>query len=74
MEHINALDGVIIFTDLKDFTLKTSLLTQKQIDALLDDQDQLMLDSLKKFNGTLIKTIGDSYMMFFEDIEKSLAF
>lgn len=74
MEHINSIDGVIVFTDLKDFTLKTSLLTQKQIDALLDDQDTIILDSLKTYNGTLIKTIGDSYMMLFEDIQKSLDF
>lgn len=74
MEHINTFSWVIIFTDLKDFTLKTSLLTQKQIDKLLDDQDNIIVKSLHKYNGTLIKTIWDSYMMFFEDIKNSILF
>lgn len=74
MEHINTLNWVIIFTDLKDFTLKTSLLTQKQINKLLDDQDSIIIKNLKEFNGTLIKTIWDSYMMFFEDIKDSILF
>lgn len=56
---------VIMFSDLKDFTLKTSLLTQKQINEILDSQDKLMLLNLKKYNWTLIKTIWDSYMIFF---------
>jgi len=40
----------------------------------LDDQDKIILENLKIYNGTLIKTIGDSYMMLFEDIHSSLEF
>ncbi|MDD5770513.1 MAG: adenylate/guanylate cyclase domain-containing protein [Candidatus Gracilibacteria bacterium] len=74
MENINTQNGVILFTDLKDFTLKTSLLTQKQIDNILDDQDKLMLLNLKKYSGIIIKTIGDSYMIFFDTPKNSLLF
>lgn len=74
MENIDTFDEVIIFTDLKDFTLKTSLLTQNQINKLLNDQDMIILKSLKKYNGTLIKTIWDSYMILFEDRKKSVLF
>jgi uncharacterized protein (DUF697 family) len=74
MENIDVLNWAIVFTDLKDFTLKTSLLTQKQIDNLLNNQDSIILNWIEKYSWTLIKTIGDSYMIFFDDIKNSLNF
>lgn len=74
MNNINTQNWVIMFTDLKDFTLKTSLFTQKQIDKILDDQDKLMLLNLKKYNWNIIKTVWDSYMIFFEKPKDALLF
>lgn len=74
MKNINTKNWVILFSDLKDFTLKTSLLTQKQIDKILDDQDKLMLLNLKKYSWELIKTVWDSYMIFFDTPKNALFF
>lgn len=74
MDNVNTKNWVILFSDLKDFTLKTSLLTQKQIDKILDDQDKLMLLNLKKYNWNLIKTVWDSYMIFFDLPKNALLF
>nr|MDD3719768.1 adenylate/guanylate cyclase domain-containing protein [Candidatus Gracilibacteria bacterium] len=74
MNNIDNFLGVILFTDLKDYTLKTSLLTQKQMDEILDNQDLIIKNSLKKYDGNLIKIIGDSYMIYFIDPLNSLLF
>lgn len=74
MENIDIVSWTIVFTDLKDFTLKTSLLTQKQIDNLLDTQDKIIVDNIKKYDWILIKTIWDSYMVFFENPKNALFF
>lgn len=65
MQELELIKGCIFFSDLKDFTLKTSLLTQKQINKILDDQENIFIKNLSKYNWELIKTIWDSYMVFF---------
>ncbi len=56
---------VVLFTDIKDFTAKTSLLTRKQIDDLLKKQDDIVLPVLEEYSWELVKTIGDGYMVIF---------
>lgn len=59
--------STIVFTDIKDFTLKTSLLTHKQIEDILNMQESILLPIIKKYKGNLVKTIWDSYMIVFND-------
>ena len=44
MEHIDTIKWAVVFTDIKDFTLKTSLLTQLQITKFLNKQDEIRND------------------------------
>ncbi|MDD3144963.1 MAG: adenylate/guanylate cyclase domain-containing protein [Candidatus Gracilibacteria bacterium] len=72
MEHIDTIKGAVVFTDIKDFTLKTSLLTQMQIGKFLNKQDEIVLPIISKYFGKIIKTIGDSYMIVFEKAENAV--
>ncbi len=66
MKHIDTIKWAVVFTDIKDYTLKTSLLTQMQIWKFLNKQDDIVLPIIDKYNGKIVKTIGDAYMIVFE--------
>lgn len=66
MKHIDSIMWAIVFTDIKDFTLKTSLLTQKQITDFLNKQDEIILPIITKYFWKIVKSIWDSYMIIFE--------
>ena len=71
----NNIEKFIVFTDLSDFTLKSSLLTPKQLKELvIDKQDEIILPLIKKYNWELIKYIWDSYLILFNDILNSVNF
>lgn len=72
MKHIDSINACVLFTDIKDFTLKSSLLTQKQIEILLNKQDEIVLPIIKKYFWKIIKTIWDSYMIVFERAENTI--
>lgn len=64
-----------VFTDLSDYTLKSSLLTPKQLkEFIIDKQDELILPLIKEFNWELVKYIWDSYLVFFDSASSSLNF
>jgi hypothetical protein len=45
------IEKFIVFTDLSDYTLKSSLLTPKQLkEFIIDKQDELILPLIKDFN------------------------
>jgi hypothetical protein len=47
----NKLEKYIVFTDLADYTLKSSLLTPKQLkELIIDKQDEIILPLIKEFN------------------------
>ena len=48
MEHIDTIKWAVVFTDIKNFTLKTSLLTQMQIWNFLNKQDEIVLPIISK--------------------------
>ena len=48
---------IIVFSDIKDFTLKTSLLTSKQIDEVLSQHEKLVVPAVHLFEGKVIKTL-----------------
>lgn len=72
MEHIDTIKWAVVFTDIKDFTLKTSLLTQIQIWKFLNKQDDIVLPIISKYFWKIIKTIWDSYMIIFEKAENAV--
>ncbi len=57
--------SVIVFTDIKEFTLKSSLLGVKGITQILDKQDAIIIPLVEEYNWSIIKTIGDAFMIVF---------
>ncbi len=55
----------IMFTDIKGFTSRTSLSSRQQLEKILDVHEQLLSPIFKKFKGTIIKTIGDAFLVTF---------
>ncbi len=62
----NLINKVIIFTDLKDFTLKTSLFTNEEISDLIDKHEEIITPLVENYNWTIVKTIGDAYMILMD--------
>jgi class 3 adenylate cyclase len=56
----------ILLTDIKGFTDKTSAKSRADIGAMLDEHRAVVLPLLEERGGTLIKTIGDAFLMTFE--------
>lgn len=55
-----------MFTDIKGFTARSSLQTRKELSQLLDLHDRLIRPIFEKFKGTVVKTIGDAFLVTFE--------
>jgi hypothetical protein len=51
---------------MKGFTAKTSGQSRSQLQHLLDLQDDMIRPMFKGFNGTVVKTIGDAFMVTFD--------
>jgi class 3 adenylate cyclase len=56
---------IIMFTDIKGFTDKTSKISRIQLHKLLEMHDELILPIFKQFRGRVVKTIGDAFMVVF---------
>lgn len=56
----------IMFTDMKGFTARTATHSRKQLHHLLELQDELIKPAIKQFDGNIVKTIGDAFMVSFE--------
>ncbi len=56
----------VMFTDIEDFTMKFSQQTREQQLKILELQDVIMRPIFKEFNGNIVKTIGDSFLVTFE--------
>ena len=55
----------IMFTDIKGFTPKTSKMSRENLEKLLKLHDDLVIPVFKKFEGRVVKTIGDAFMVTF---------
>ncbi len=55
----------IVFTDLKGYTATTSQQTHKENAALLKQVERVVEPVVKAFNGRVVKSIGDAYMLVF---------
>ncbi|MFA5188255.1 MAG: adenylate/guanylate cyclase domain-containing protein [Patescibacteria group bacterium] len=56
----------IMFTDMKGFTARASTQSRQQLHHLLELQDELIKPAIKQFDGTIVKTIGDAFLVTFE--------
>jgi len=56
----------IMFTDMKGFTVRTSTHSRKQLQHLLELQDEVIKPAIKHYDGNIVKTIGDAFMVSFE--------
>jgi class 3 adenylate cyclase len=56
----------IMFTDMKGFTARTSTHSRQQLNHLLELQDELIKPAIKHFDGKIVKTIGDAFLVAFE--------
>lgn len=56
----------IVFTDIKGFTGRTSQQTLEENERLLKTHNDLLAPIFRAFNGRIVKTIGDAFMVTFE--------
>jgi class 3 adenylate cyclase len=56
----------IMFTDIKVFTQRTSASSRDAMKALLEQHERLLLPVFAHFDGTVVKTIGDAFLVYFE--------
>lgn len=56
----------IMFTDIKGFTERTSATSREELVGLLKKHDALLIPVINKFSGTIIKTIGDAFLVTFD--------
>jgi class 3 adenylate cyclase len=56
----------IMFTDIKGFTQRTSASSREAMKALLAQHERLLLPVFAHFEGTVVKTIGDAFLVHFE--------
>ena len=57
----------IMLTDIKGYTVRTAMSSREQLDKLLDLHEILIKPEFKKFGGRVVKTIGDAFMVVFDN-------
>ena len=63
----------IVFTDIKGFTERTSRQSYDENQRMLRLHEALLLPVFRSFEGRLIKTIGDAFMVVFPSPTKPAA-
>jgi class 3 adenylate cyclase len=61
-----------MMTDIKGFTNRTSGYSRDQIEELLRSHEQLLTPIFTKHDGTVIKTIGDAFLVTFESATNAI--
>lgn len=56
----------IMFTDIKGFTERTAAHNRDFVVKMLEKQDKICKPIFARYHGTIIKTIGDAYLVTFE--------
>jgi len=55
----------VMFTDIKGFTQRTSASTREAIKHMMNEHARLLIPVFQYFEGTVVKTIGDAYLVHF---------
>jgi len=69
----NTINKCILFTDIKGSSLMWKDDDVKMYNALLKHEDQ-MFELADKFNGIILKSIGDAYMVSFDELKDAIEF
>lgn len=56
----------IMFTDIKGFTAKTSDSSRDEMARMMSEHERLLTPAFGYFNGRVIKTIGDAFLVVFD--------
>ncbi|OGS07573.1 MAG: hypothetical protein A2270_09945 [Elusimicrobia bacterium RIFOXYA12_FULL_51_18] len=56
----------IMLTDIKGFTSKTASFSRTQVLEMIKKHEELVLPVIQKFEGKLVKTIGDAFLVTFD--------
>lgn len=56
----------IMFTDLSDYTAKTSISSRSKFLEMLDTYESLLIPIFARFKGKIVNEIGDAFMVVFE--------
>jgi class 3 adenylate cyclase len=56
----------IMFTDMKGFTRRTSHQSRAENEAMLHRHQELVCPVAQEYSGTVVKSLGDSYLVTFE--------
>lgn len=56
----------IVFTDIKEFTQRTASADRHFVVDLLERQDRLLRPIVRRYDGQVVKTIGDALLITFE--------
>ncbi len=62
----------IMMTDIKGFTVRTSTMSRDQIETLLHEHEQLLSPIFVEFDGNVVKTIGDAFLVTFASATKAI--
>ena len=68
------IEKYVIFTDLKDFTYKNSLLTDAQVEDILWGFEKIVRSSAQKYDIELVKSIGDAYLAVCDEGKEAYLF
>ena len=58
--------ATVMFTDIRGFTARTSRGSRLGLEELLSTHESLLLPVIKHYDGRVVKTIGDAFLVVFE--------
>ncbi len=64
----------IILTDIKEFTYKNSLLTNSQLESMLQEFDRIVMSAALEYNVSIVKSIWDAYLALGQSAQSCLDF
>jgi len=59
-------NATVMFTDIRGFTARTSRDTREGLEELLQTHEDLLIPVIKHYDGRVVKTIGDAFLVVFE--------
>lgn len=63
---------VVMMTDIQGFTRATSGMGRDEVEALLARHEDLLVPVIKEYEGTIVKGLGDAFLVTFESPTKAV--